>query len=105
MRGSRSLEFDNHPQNEQMKQIYSQKLVDIRDPQTYALIGAAVDIHRQPGHGFLEAVYQEAEVIEFQTKKVPFEREVLLPIQYRNIFLPTHYRADFVWGYENPKSV
>jgi len=79
-----------------MTQIYSPKPIDKRDPQTYAIIGAAMDIHRQLGHGFLEAVYQEAAVIEFQWKKIPFEREVLLPIQYRNITLPTHYRADFI---------
>ena len=48
------------------------------------------------GHGFLEAVYQEAAVIEFPLRHIPFEREVSLPIKYKNILLPTHYRADFV---------
>ena len=72
------------------------KIVEERDPQTYAIIGAAMEIHRQLGHGFLEAVYQEAAVIEFPLRQVPFEREVSLPIKYKNILLPTHYRADFV---------
>lgn len=72
------------------------KIVDERDPQTYAIIGAAMEIHRQLGHGFLEAVYQEAAVVEFPLKNIPFEREVSLPIKYKNITLPTHYRADFV---------
>jgi len=72
------------------------KIVDERDPQTYAVIGAAMEIHRQLGHGFLEAVYQEAAVIEFPLRRIPFEREVSLPIKYRNILLSTHYRADFV---------
>jgi len=66
------------------------------DPQTYAIIGACMEIHRQLGHGFLEAVYQEAAVIEFPIKNVPFEREVILPVRYRNILLPSHYKADFV---------
>ncbi len=67
-----------------------------RDPKTYAIIGAAMAIHRQLGHGFLEAVYQEAAVIEFAFKQIPFEREVNLPVKYRNTILPVHYRADFL---------
>ncbi len=69
---------------------------DARDPQTYAIIGAAIEIHRQLGHGFLEAVYQDAAVIEFPLHGIPFEREVLLPIKYRDIILPSRYRADFI---------
>ena len=72
------------------------KIVEERDSQTYAIIGAAMEIHRQLGHGFLETVYQEAAVIEFPLKQIPFEREVSLPIKYKNKVLPTHYRADFV---------
>jgi len=72
------------------------KIVEPRDPQTYAIIGATMEIHRQLGHGFLEAVYQEAAVIEFRNASIPFEREVLLPINYKGTTLPTHYRADFI---------
>lgn len=72
------------------------RIVEERDPQTYAIIGAAMEIHRQLGHGFLEVVYQEAAVIEFPLKQIPFEKEVALPVKYKNILLPTHYRADFV---------
>jgi len=67
-----------------------------RDPQTYAVIGAAMEVHRQLGHGFLEAVYQEALAIELTAQKIPFQREVILPIRYRGQLLQCGYRADFI---------
>ncbi|MBC8335128.1 MAG: GxxExxY protein [Anaerolineales bacterium] len=70
--------------------------VNKRDPQTYSIIGAAMEIHRQLGHGFLEAVYQEAAVLEFPKHNIPFQREVPLPIIYKGTKLPTSYRADFI---------
>ena len=72
------------------------KAAEERDPQTYAIIGAAMEIHRQLGHGFLEAVYQDAAVIEFPLRKIPFEKEVSLPVRYKDTLLPSHYRADFI---------
>ena len=72
------------------------KPTDERDSQTYAIIGVAMEIHRQLGHGFLEAVYQDAAVIEFPLRKIPFEKEVSLPIRYKDTLLPSHYRADFI---------
>lgn len=72
------------------------KPAEERDPQTYAIIGAAMEIHRQLGHGFLEAIYQDAAVIEFPLRKIPFEKEVSLPIRYKDVLLPSNYRADFI---------
>ena len=72
------------------------KVGEERDPQTYAIIGTAMEIHRQLGHGFLEAVYQDAAVVEFTLRKIPFEKEVSLPVHYKDTLLPSHYRADFI---------
>jgi GxxExxY protein len=67
-----------------------------RDPKTYAVIGAAMEVHRRLGCGFLEAVYHEALALELTTQGVPFMREVELPISYKGQRLLTSYRADFV---------
>jgi GxxExxY protein len=67
-----------------------------RDPRTYAIIGAAMDVHKTLGFGFLEAVYHEALLAEMNLRQIPFEHEVELPIIYKNQKLTTTYRADFV---------
>lgn len=66
------------------------------DEQTFEIIGAAMAVHRALGHGFLEAVYQEALAIEFTDREIPFAREVELPILFRGQRLNTGYRADFL---------
>jgi GxxExxY protein len=66
------------------------------DPRTYAIIGAAMEVHRQLGCGFLEPVYQEALAIEFTNRDIPFVREVKLPLAYKGRALETKYCADFI---------
>ena len=70
--------------------------MNIRDPQTYQVIGAAMEVHRALGCGFLEAVYQEALAAEFDSQGIPFMREVELKIFYKDVPLRTFYKADFI---------
>jgi GxxExxY protein len=67
-----------------------------KDPETFAIIGAAMEVHRDLGRGFLELVYQTALALEFQERAIPFKPEVALPIRYKNKLLTCAYRADFV---------
>jgi len=68
----------------------------IHKEETYKIIGAAMEVHRQLGSGFLEAVYQEALAIEFEKRKIPFKKESKLEINYKGQTLSKHYVADFV---------
>jgi GxxExxY protein len=67
-----------------------------RDPDTYQIIGAAMAVHTELGRGFLEAVYKAALPIEFAQRGIVFEREVALPINYKQRLLPVSYRVDFI---------
>jgi GxxExxY protein len=65
------------------------------DPRTYSIIGAAMEVHRQLGCGFLEPVYQEALALELTNRDIPFMREVKLALAYKGP-LDTSYCADFI---------
>lgn len=66
------------------------------DPRTFEIIGAAMEVHREFGPGFLEGVYQDALEIEFQLRGIPYEREKAIVIKYKGQPLNHRYRADFV---------
>lgn len=70
--------------------------VGVSDPRTYAIIGAAMEVHQQLGCGFLEPVYQEALAIEFSKRGISFSREVKLSVFYKEMRLNTPYRVDFI---------
>ncbi len=63
---------------------------------TYQIIGAAMAVHRELDHGFLEGVYGDALEIEFKEKMIPYEREKMIEIAYKGNPLKHHYQADFV---------
>ncbi len=72
------------------------RLLANQDPHTFAIIGAAMEVHRVLGPGFLEGVYQEALAIEFNERSIPFQREYGLEVSYKGQTLGCKYRADFI---------
>jgi len=69
---------------------------DARDPETYEIIGAAMEVHRLLGCGFVEAPYARALTIELELRGIPFENEVSFPLSYKERSLALSYRADLV---------
>ena len=66
------------------------------DPRTYAIIGAAIEVHRVMGTGFLELLYKDALSIELQRRDIPFAAEVPCQVEYKGHVLRGNYRMDFV---------
>lgn len=62
---------------------------------TFAIIGAAMEVHKILGSGFLEAVYQAALERELTLRGIPFERKVKLPVTYKDITIG-EYEADLI---------
>jgi GxxExxY protein len=62
---------------------------------SYKIIGAAMEVHRVLGPGFLEAVYQKALAHQLTLRGIRFEQFKKLPVYYKGI-LVGDYEADFV---------
>ena len=63
---------------------------------TGAVIGAAIEVHRILGPGLLESTYEECLCRELEIRKIPYERQKKLPIEYKGINLDCGYRMDIV---------
>ena len=70
--------------------------VERRDRQTSAILGAAVEVHRELGRGFLEAVYQRALCVELGERRIPFVNEAPVAVRYKGRELGYGYRADVI---------
>lgn len=64
--------------------------------ESFRIIGAAMEVHKVLGCGFIKAVYQEALEEEFKKRGIPYEREKELTIDYKGRLLSKTFRADFI---------
>ena len=63
---------------------------------TGEIIGAGIEVHRRLGPGLLESAYETCLCHELALRKIPFRRQVDLPIEYKGIKLATSYRIDIL---------
>ena len=71
-------------------------MTEMADARTFAIIGAAMEVHREIGCGFLEKVYRESLAVELAIRNIPFQREIELPVQYKGRRLEAIYKPDFI---------
>jgi GxxExxY protein len=64
--------------------------------EVYAIVGAAIEVHKVLGSAFLEAVYQEAMELELALRGTLFDRQKPLPIRYKRWVLNKFYVADLI---------
>ena len=64
--------------------------------EVYQIIGAAMEVYNQLGNGFLEAVYQDALVLELRLRKIAFQEQTLLELTYKGQTLRHTYVPDLI---------
>jgi GxxExxY protein len=67
--------------------------------EVYKIIGAAIEVHKELGPGFLESVYEEAMIIESELQQIPCKTQVRLPVYYKGRKLKKEFVADYL-GYD-----
>jgi GxxExxY protein len=74
-----------------------------RDPEvmdgnriTKEIIGAAIEVHRALGPGLLESVYEECLSREFMLRDLPFDRQLVVAVDYKGMKLDGVYRLDLL---------
>ena len=61
-----------------------------------SIIGAAIEVHRKLGPGLMESAYEERLCHELNLRRIPFTRQVPLPVSYKGVALDCGYRIDIV---------
>jgi GxxExxY protein len=64
-----------------------------------AVIGAAIDVHRELGPGLLESIYEEALYWELGQRRLDVERQIVVPLAYKGVNLQSRIRLDLLVGH------
>lgn len=68
----------------------------IENELTNKIIGCAIEVHKILGPGLLESAYQECLHYELKKAGLKVEKEIPMPIIYKEIKLEHGYRMDFL---------
>jgi GxxExxY protein len=79
----------NHGDSETRSKLLHEEL-------TENIIGAAIEVHKTLGPGLLESAYEECLCHELHLRGINFQRQVPLPVRYKEINLDCGYRIDLV---------
>ncbi len=63
---------------------------------THDIVGAAIEVHRRLGPGLLESAYETCLCRELYLRRIGFQQQVALPVQYRGLNLDCGYRLDIL---------
>ena len=63
---------------------------------TEKVIGCAIEVHRNLGPGLLESAYSQCLQYELESQRIYVEKEISLPIIYKDIQIDHGYRIDLL---------
>jgi 8-oxo-dGTP diphosphatase len=66
--------------------------------EVYKIVGAAIEVHKELGNGYLESVYEEAMKVVSNDRNIPYDTQVSVPVYFKGNKLEKHFIADYV-GY------
>jgi GxxExxY protein len=64
--------------------------------EAYQIVGACIEVHREKGCGFLEAVYHECLEIEFEHQGISAVSKPIQELEYRGRKLSQTFQPDFI---------
>lgn len=53
--------------------------------EVYAIVGCALEVHNEIGHGLYEKPYENALVVEFGLQNIPWKQQVRFPVLYKTV--------------------
>lgn len=62
----------------------------------YRVNGAAIEVHKEVGSGLLESVYHKCLKKELTLRKIEFQSELIVSVNYKGLDLDTELRCDLL---------